>query len=113
MSATVLQAQWREIATRWELKIDAPFYVTLSSGKMKVPVRLRGFGAPKGMLLAAEYQTIASHTDELIRLGFGYSCLSASAKPYDPEIDDKAVLEMLRDWGWTGPGEAPSWLERP
>ena len=104
------QEQWREIADRWDLTVEIPFVVEVSGGQIVIPVLLRDFGAPKGMLLVTDYETIARYTDELAGLGFGYSCLSEPRKPYNPETDDDSLREMLEDWGWTGSDSPPSWL---
>lgn len=87
-----------------------PFEVKLASGLIAVPVRLQHFGAPNGMLLVTNYETIAPYADELVRLGFGYSCLSEPRAPHSPEIDDESIRDMLVDWGWSGAGEPPRWL---
>ena len=111
MSRTAFQTEWCEIAARWKLSIEAPYEVKLSSGSITVPVLLRDFGAPKGMLLVTDYETIAPYAKELVALGFGYSCLSASRGSYNPAVDDESIRTMLEDWGWSGASEPPQWLE--
>lgn len=110
MSKTSFQTEWCEIAARWNLRIETPFVVTVSSGSVTVPVLLRDFGASQGMLLVTDFKTIAPYSDELVSLGFGYSCLSEPSEPYTPEIDDDSLREMLEDWGWTGSSSKPSWF---
>ncbi len=110
MSKTSFQIQWCEIAALWKLRIETPFVVTVSSGSVTVPVLLRDFGASKGMLLVTDFKIIAPYSDELVGLGFGYSCLSEPSKPYDHEIDDDTLRIMLEDWGWTGSDSPPSRL---
>ncbi len=107
MSKTSFQIKWCEIAVRWKLKIETPFAVPVSFGSLTVPVLLHNFGASKGMLLVTDFKAIAPYADELVSLGFGYSCLSEPRKPYDPETDDDSLREMLEDWGWTG-SDSPS-----
>ena len=110
MSRKAFQTMWGAIAARWTLSVEMPFEVTLASGVITVPVRLQHFGAPNGMLLVTNYATIAPYADELVRLGFGYSCLAEPREPYSPEVNDEAVRDMLEDWGWSGSGEPPEWL---
>ncbi len=108
MSKSSFQTKWCEIAARWKLRIETPFVVAVSSGSVTVPVLLRDFGASKGMLLVTDFKIIAPYSDELITLGFGYSCLSEPRDPYDPSTDDASLREMLEDWGWTGSDSPPS-----
>ena len=110
MSRTAFQTMWHAIAARWNLSVEMPFEVTLASGVITVPLRLQHFGAPNGMLLVTNYATIAPYADELVRLGFGYSCLAEPREPYSPEVNDESIRDMLEDWGWSGSGEPPEWL---
>ena len=107
---TAFQTTWQTIAEHFGLTIDAPFSLTVGSECITVPVRLRDFGADKGMLLVTSYETIAPHADALVQLGFGYSCLSAPDEQpslFEPEY----VTEMLQDWGWSGANVRPHWLQ--
>ena len=110
MSKTKFQVRWCEIAALWKLRIETPFVATVSSGSVTVPVLLRDFGASRGMLLVTDFKPIAPYSDELVGLGYGYSCLSEPSEPYAPEIDDDSLREMLKDWGWTGSDSPPSRL---
>ena len=78
----------------------------LASGRLTVPVLLEEFGAPRGMLLVTSYEDIAAVTDQLVSAGFGYSCLDDSPST---DVDESQIVDMLRDWGWSGKGEAPRW----
>ncbi|MEP6652086.1 MAG: hypothetical protein ABJA82_01940 [Myxococcales bacterium] len=94
------------IADRFGLKVQVPFQVELASGQLAVPVLLEQFGAQRGMLLFTSYQDIAAVTEQLVSAGFGYSCLDDSL---ETDLDESQIVDMLRDWGWSGGGEAPSW----
>ena len=61
-----------------------------------MPVLLEGYGADKGMVLVAEFDLIEDVADELVGLGYGFSCLGG---PLPGPIDWKYVEAMLRDWG--------------
>jgi hypothetical protein len=58
------------------------------------------------MLLVTSYQDIAAVTEQLVSAGFGYSCLDDLPGTVP---DEAQIIDMLRDWGWSGSGEAPSW----
>jgi len=103
---TAFQAQWVRIAERFGLSVRIPFQVVLRSGRLTVPVLLEEFGPHRGMLLVTSYKDIAAVTQELVGAGFGYSCLDDSPPPH---LDESQIADMLRDWGWSGKGEAPSW----
>ena len=58
------------------------------------------------MLLVTSYEDIAAVAEQLVAAGFGYSCLDDSP---GPDLDEPEIVDMLRDWGWSGSGDAPSW----
>jgi hypothetical protein len=103
-----LAEHWSEAARDLGLAIDAPFVLSLPSGaSIQATVRLRGFGDRQGMLLISDFERIASHADTLADLGYGFSTLDDPGDLYDREV----CLELLRDWGWTGPEALrPIWL---
>jgi hypothetical protein len=104
--STRFQDAWMQVATRLGLHVDCPFSVTVGSDRVTVPVRLREFGAAKGMLLVTEYSTIRPYAEALVDLGFGYSCLSESV------VSSDSIVDVLNDWGWAGAGEQPDWLSK-
>lgn len=62
------------------------------------------FGAKNGMLVLTEYDAAACEAAAMC--GFGYSCISESADPYDRQD----FIELLQDWGWSASeDEAPAW----
>ena len=79
------------------LRVETPFVVTLASGEVTVPVLLRDFGGLHGMLLVTDFSLISPYADELVDLGYGYSCLSESTGVADTE-EEAALMEMLSDW---------------
>ena len=112
MTTRSFQDRWKEIAARWGLQVETSYVVKLARGTFIVPILLRDFGAPHGMLLVTDFGLIATHADELVALGFGYSCRSGPTDRNHPD-NDQAFLEMLSDWRWTGDGEAPAWYRGP
>ncbi len=112
MPVTKFQEEWNEIAVRWGLYVKAPFVVKLIHGEVTVPVLLRDFGASHGMLLVTDYGLISPHWEELVSLGFGFSCLSEPDGVSHPD-DDEALMEMLSDWGWSGSENPPEWYREP
>ena len=101
-----LQKRWTEHAARFGgiVRLNAPVHV--GSPPFVAPLLLQGFGARRGMVLVATYREIQAITDVLAEAGYGYSCLG---DPGDADPDEAAVVEMLVDWGWSGPGQPPSW----
>jgi hypothetical protein len=105
---TLFQQLWADRASRYGLSVAIPFTLALDAETLTVPVLLRQFGAAKGMLLVTDYALIRPHADQIVGLGYGYSCLSEPESPR--EDDDEAFVDMLRDWGWSGNGSPPAWL---
>ena len=75
-------------------------------GSLVAPVLLENFGAARGMVLVTAYTDVEKFADRLVAAGFGYSCLP---EPGQPDLDDTYVVEMLRDWSWSGLGTPPAW----
>jgi hypothetical protein len=96
-----------KIAERLDLDVDVDVGIPLPEGQVVAPVVLRRFGARNGMVLVAKYDDVRAHTNSLVDAGFGYSTLG---EPKAEDFDVNGVIEMLRDWGWTGDGPSPTWL---
>lgn len=102
------QQLWSDRASRYGLSVVIPFSLSLDGETLRAPVLLRQFGARNGMLLVTDYGQIAPYADRLVERGYGYSCLSEAS---EHEADDEdALVDMLRDWGWSGDGAPPPWL---
>lgn len=106
---TAFQEYWARVAKHLGLKVRIPFRVDLTDDRLTVPVLLEEFGGERGMLLVTSYKRIAAVTDQLVNAGFGYSCLDASPPRDLDEAEMTQIIKMLRDWGWSGNGEAPKW----
>ena len=97
---TPFQRLWADRASRLGLSATIPFTLSLDGETLSVPVLLRQFGAPNGMLLVTDFALIRPHANRLVELGYGYSCLSESTQLR--EEGDNDLLDMLRDWGRRG-----------
>ncbi len=98
MKTTPFQREWIEISEFLGLDIQLSYEIELGYKRLTVPVLLEGFGADKGMLLVTDFDLIADVVEELVNIGYGFSCLS---EPLLEPIDWKSVEEMLLDWGVT------------
>ena len=98
MKTTAFQRQWIEISERLGLDIRLSYEIEIEFGcrRLTVPVLLEGYGADRGMVLVTDFDLIEDVADELVGLGYGFSCLG---EPSPGPIDWKDVEEMLRDWG--------------
>ena len=96
MKTTAFQRQWIEISERLGLDIRLSYEIELGRRRLTAPVLLEGYGADKGMVLVTDFDLIEDVADELVGLGYGFSCLG---EPAPGPIDWKDVEEMLRDWG--------------
>lgn len=102
-----LTRRWGHIGEALGLDVSGPVEIRIGAAVVRVPVLVRGFGAPNGMLVTDRFDDVRHFTGELVRAGFGYSVMSAGG----PEYDREATIEVLSDWGWAGdPDRAPEWL---
>lgn len=107
---TPFQKRWIEIGRRFDLTVRTHVALALDDESVVAPVLLKDFGAAHGMVLVTEYSYIRRFTERLVAAGFGYSCLPETGnKAIDEVINEASVVEMLRDWSWSGPGTPPAW----
>lgn len=100
--------EWRQAAADLGLAIEAPFLLQLQDGQIEARLLLRNFGAVNGMLIVTDFSVIRPFLQEIDACGYGFSTLSepSSRVAYDRET----FVEMLCDWGWSGPEEKrPTW----
>jgi hypothetical protein len=95
-SPTPFQHQWIEVADRLGLDVRLSREIALGGGMLTVSVQLRGYGAPRGMVLVPDFDLIEEVADELVALGYGFSCIG---EPGAGSVDWVHVEDILRDWG--------------
>jgi hypothetical protein len=94
---TALQRKWLLIAKKRGL-VDVPFTLRFADGgQIVAQVRLRGYGAPNGMLLDSDDRLFSGRHARILALGYGYSCLSQPAE--DQIGSEEGLTDMLEDWG--------------
>lgn len=99
---------WQLVASDLKIAVMAPYTALLNDGSLlEVSGWLKNFGPPMGMLVDDNYSLFASRAREIRSTGYGYSAnLGAGA------YDRSSMIEVLRDWGWSGPEKhRPDWLE--
>ena len=108
MSAEKLTAHWLAAGGLIGFKVEAPYDLPLSEGTtIKIAALLPEFGAVHGMLLVCSLDEIRNHLDDIRAAGYGFSVLG----PYvDPEVNREAIIDLLKDWGWSSRTPCPAWL---
>ena len=98
MALTNLQRQWQHAAEKHGLKVKIPFALALRDGSsIQADVLLEDYGARRGMLIVADFATVAEKRDVIVAAGYGYSCMS---EPSEAEISSlEAIDDALEDWG--------------
>jgi hypothetical protein len=96
---------WKGAAGDLGFRFISPFSIESGGTRIEYVGHLPEFGSAKGMLVIADPCTSAQIEAAQDR-GFGYSCVTVEAV-----YDRAAFVELLCDWGWSGPEEhAPAWL---
>jgi hypothetical protein len=106
MQSSILIRAWQIAAQDLGIEIVIPFVLTLKNGE-QVPADLliKDFGPILVATDAAE-ETFRRLGDQLAAEGYGYSAFFGEELTYDRED----FIEILNDWGWTGPEERrPAW----
>ena len=111
-----LRVHWQKAAEDLGLHVRLPFELVLGPGvRIRVPILIRDFGGPKGMLIipdAVHGESVKDEwLEEAVRAGYGFSVMS---EPLAGERYDRdGYIEVLADWGWYGPErDKPAWLDR-
>lgn len=96
---------WERLGDHLEIEVVSPFVFESGQGPVEFTALLPQFGAPRGMVVDADFDIIGPHADALWKAGYGYSCCAGGE--YD---DTNPPLDMLRDWGWSSTKPKPDWL---
>lgn len=99
-------ACWLDLGKRLGIEIVAPFELSLTGVRVRFTALLPQFGAPRGMVVDSDSDTIGQHGKELIAAGYGFSCVGCNGSQDDLE----PARGMLADWGWTSDLPKPDWL---
>jgi len=106
MSPSILIQAWQEAAQDLGIEIVVPFVLTLKSGEeVQADLLVKDFGPT---LLATEATEEAFHRlgDQIAAEGYGTAAYFGEELAYDRGH----FIEILKDWGWTGPEDRrPAW----
>jgi len=107
-----LGARWTSIANELGLQVIAPALISLPSGiHIKADALLSDFGGQRGMLLLTDDELVWPHRTAIVAAGYGFSILDDPDHGADSEPNFHDIIDVLRDWGWTGDAEnQPAWL---
>lgn len=100
---------WRHVSADLGIDIVSPFDLVFPDGtQLEVSALVKNFGPKHGMLIATSYDSLKPYAQKIIQLGYGYST-NVGGSP--AEYDRSEIVEVLKDWGWSGPAnEKPNWL---
>ena len=99
---TALAQRLSKVCELIGLDIDIDYIVHLGDGmNLQSIARIRNLGAENGMLIFLDFEVIRAHLDRIEDAGYGFSVLSDFENDEPDELE--ATLDMLRDWGWSGP----------
>src|SRR5262249_16232963 len=99
---------WKRVATDLGIDVVTPFEIALPNGqRLAASALVKDFGRKHGTVIAGS-STLRPYYDVLRELGYGFS----SKVGHSPDqYRRNEMIEVLADWGWSGPTEAkPSWL---
>lgn len=88
-----MESIFTKLCASFHLEIDAPFSLQVGGKIYRFQCRIRGYGAQQGMVIDKEWEKIAPVRDELVTLGFGYSCFDIE------KCDVEGFQNVLDDWG--------------
>ena len=95
---------WLSAASDLGLKVTVPFEFVANDGcSFMFEAAVHEFGGKAGMLLMQQWD--AAKAQAAANNGYGYSCMQVGG------YDRSSTIEVLQDWGWSGAGLAPAWLE--
>ena len=83
-----------ELKEAYDLKMESPFTIEINGVNHTFTCLIKGYGAEKGMVVEKEWKRIKEVSDELVHLGYGYSCFDLES----PSCKE-GFGEVLTDWG--------------
>jgi hypothetical protein len=106
MSPSILIQAWKMAAQDLGIEIVVPFVLKVKDGeKVQADLLVKDFG-PTLVATEATEETFRRLDDQLRVEGYGYSVFYGEELDYDR----KRFIEILKDWGWTGPEDRrPEW----
>lgn len=106
MEPSALIGAWESAARDLGIEIVAPCVVTLASGaRLEAVLLVPDFGASRGMLISTTEEAFRPLGDEIVAERYGYSVFLMELSY---QRDD--FIDILNDWGWTGPeARRPAW----
>jgi len=110
-----LLEKWMTAQRDLGLDIVAPYAVRLSDTvELRAEFLVKNFGGPTGMLVIKNYAQVKPYLESLQSLGYGFSVLEEPKDKLNQTYDRETVIDILSDWGWTGPqADKPQWLRDP
>lgn len=99
---------WKIVANNLGLCLVENFSIQTKSGELlQARFLLKNFGAENGMLIFTDYKIVKPYVKEIVDKGYGFSILD---EPKSETIKTDEFIDLLIDWGWSGTGDAPSWI---
>jgi len=101
----VSSPSWQRATEDLKIDVVSPFEFILCDGsEVRASALVKHFGGANGMLVDIDYDP--SLADKIAAAGYGYC-----ANFWRAEFNRSSMIEVLRDWGWTGPAkQKPDWL---
>ena len=96
---------WLDQAAALGVEVVTPFEFDVGGKRAAFTALIVDFGGSPGIVVDRDWAVLAPHVDALTNAGMGFSCVEMEGG------DTNDLIELLRDWTWTGPSERrPPWL---
>lgn len=82
-----------KLRERFGLQIESPFVLNVGGQICEFQCLISGYGKERGMIVDKDWGKIAPVSNDLVAMGYGYSCFDIE----DSDID--GFQELLDDWG--------------
>ena len=95
---------WNKVAAALGIRVDAPCEIQLPDGTwVRATAHVKQFGDKNGMIVDPHWNVLEPYAKVLEVHGYGFSAIEI-------DLDHEGLIEVLADWGWSGPGPVPAWL---
>ena len=85
------------LRNKYRLDVIAPFSVCIGDRLHEFQCLVKGYGAKQGMIIDSDWAKLASVSEKLIELGYGFSCFEIE------NSDLQTFQDILDDWGKNPP----------
>lgn len=100
---------WKDAERDLGISVSGPVNIRINDQiSIRADMLVRNFGGRLGTIVVEDYSAIEPYVSAICAAGYFWSNFGPPTRQH--AYDREMVIDVLRDWGWSGlPEDAPSW----